>query len=92
MLSVVVENVAFDPAGVSFFRADGVVFEADGITDPIEQCSRSWFHRGFPPVQVDFFWIALYNTSTRPPGTFRKRAGNRVIIHTVSANATLRAD
>ena len=49
---VVEVDVALDPMGVGFFRADGVVFEADGIahtsaqlsTGPVEQFFVGCFH------------------------------------------------
>ena len=33
MSFAVIENVAFDPADVGFFRADGVVLAADRVAD-----------------------------------------------------------
>ena len=37
MSFVVEEDEAFDPVDVGFLGADGVVFEADGLTNSIEQ-------------------------------------------------------
>jgi hypothetical protein len=33
MFQVVKENVTFDPVDVGLLGADGIVFEADGVTD-----------------------------------------------------------
>ncbi len=40
---VVEKDIAFDPVDVGLFGADGVMFEADGITHPIEQFFASRF-------------------------------------------------
>jgi len=36
------KDVAFDPVDVGLLRADGIVFEANGVTDSIEQFLGSW--------------------------------------------------
>ncbi len=38
------ENIVSDPLNVGFFGTVGVMLEADGITDLIEECLRSGFH------------------------------------------------
>ena len=40
--------------------ADGVVFEAQGITHPVEQLPVGGFH-GVPPVRFDLFRVPFYN-------------------------------
>jgi len=33
---IVKQDVTSDPADVGFFGADGVMFDSDGLTDPVE--------------------------------------------------------
>lgn len=41
------EDVAFDPVAVGLFGAVGVVFEAQGVGDLVEEFARGFlFHRG----------------------------------------------
>ncbi len=93
------QDIASDPTHVGALGTDGIVFEADGVTSAgsvqARTRSSSFLEVGsiaVSLVQVDFSWILLYNVFIWQPGTFRKRAGNKVIIHKISANATLGAD
>ncbi len=45
MALVVKQNMARDPVDVSFLGADGIVFEAYGIADLIEEFLGSRLHR-----------------------------------------------
>ena len=56
-------DVAFDPIGIGFFGADGVVFEADGVAHPVEQFFVGWLHH-VPLIRFDFLWIPLYDEVT----------------------------
>ena len=47
---VVVENVAFDPADVSFFGADRVVLEPDRVVDSIKELFGTFAHFPFSIV------------------------------------------
>jgi len=66
-------DVAFDPADVGLLRADGIVFDPDGVTDSIEQFLRSWFHRLFHLQQVCLSRSSLDNMFTWRDRVYRKR-------------------
>ena len=55
VLFVVEKNVAFDPVFAGLFGAKGVMFDADGIADLVEQFSGGFFH-------VDLFLRRVYNS------------------------------
>lgn len=69
---VVEEDKAFDLIHVSFFGADGVVFDTDGIPDLVEQFFLGWkIHR----ATVDLGFILSY---TRRRGVCSPRHIGRV--------------
>ena len=72
--------------------ADGVVFEVQGITHPVEQLSVGGFH-GVPPVRFDPFRILFYN-GFRPPhrSSEPQNCPIEFIIQKFSAIATLGVD
>ena len=76
-----------DPADVSLLGTDGVVFEADGVANLVEQFLGSCFHR-FPPLGFDFFRRSLYNLSR---SHLPEKGLDRDIIQKTSRNATLEA-
>ena len=72
--------------------ADGVVFEAQGITHPVEQLSVGGFH-GVPPVRFALFRILFYN-GFRPlhRSSDPQNCPIEFILQKFSAIATLEAD
>ena len=72
--------------------ADGVVFEAQGITHPVEQLSVGGFH-SVPPVRFDLFGILFYNEFRLPHrSSDPQNCPIEIIIQKFSAIATLGAD
>jgi len=54
------EDVALDPVFVGVFGAIGVVFDADGVADLVEEFSFFWGHlRRF--FHIDLLSICVYN-------------------------------
>jgi len=51
-------DVAFDPADVGLLGAIGRVFEADGVTELIQQLLGAvLFHGLTPPFDKEGFWV-----------------------------------
>jgi hypothetical protein len=89
---IVEVDVAFDPIDIGCFGADGVVFEAQGITHPVEQLSVGGFY-GVPPVRFDLFRILFYN-GFRPPhrSSDPQNRSNEFIIQKFSALAFIESN
>jgi hypothetical protein len=68
------------------------VFEAQGITHPVEQLSVGGFH-GVPPVRFDLFRILFYNGFQPPHRSCNpQNCPSEFIIQKFSAIATLGVD